>query len=82
MFTDTTIQALAKTLSAFPPMKNEKDMPVVKFGSTINLITIDNLVNLLKVCVGRISIDIQGADLKKIIRNSRYRALIETTNAS
>ena len=57
-------------------------MPVIKFGSTINLITIDNLVNLLKVCVGRVIIDIHGADLKKIILNSRYRGLIQSTNAA
>lgn len=63
-------------------MANEKDMPLIKFGHTINLVSIDNLVNLLKVCVGRVNIDIQGTNLKSMLLNSRYKQLVEIADAS
>lgn len=69
--------ALSKTLAAFPPMSNEKEMPVIKFGQTVDQVSLENLVNLLKVCQGRIVIDLQGANLMAIFKNSRHRALVE-----
>lgn len=80
MFTDTTIMALSKTLSAFPPLQDEKDMPVIKFGNTINQISLENLVNLLKVCRGRVLIDLEGVDMMTIFKNSRYNDLIQNKN--
>lgn len=49
-FVDGTIMALSKTLATFPPIANEKFMPHINFGKTINQISLENLVNLLKVC--------------------------------
>jgi len=69
-FTDTTIMALSKTLAAFPPLSDEKLMPVIKFGGTINQISLENLVNLLKVCQGRVIIDLKGVDILTIFKNS------------
>lgn len=49
-FTDVTIMTLSKTLAGFPPVADEKLMPAIKFGKTIDQISLENLVNLLKVC--------------------------------
>lgn len=36
VFTDDTILSLTKTLASFPQLLNEKEMPLVRFGHTIN----------------------------------------------
>lgn len=52
-------------------------MPVVKFGSTIDNVRLDNLINVIKICQERIIIDLKGVDLKKIVLESNHASLIE-----
>ena len=49
-FTDDTLLSLSKTLAAFPIRLNGKNMPIVRFGSTIDRVKLENLENLLRVC--------------------------------
>jgi hypothetical protein len=36
VFTDDTILSLTKTLATFPHVQNEKEMPLIRFGHTVN----------------------------------------------
>jgi len=42
-FTNDSLMALSKTLSTFPTIKNEKQMPLIKFGSTINNVKLESI---------------------------------------
>jgi len=42
-FSDATITALSKTLASFPPLTNEKEMPIIRFGHTVNDVSLENL---------------------------------------
>lgn len=66
-----------KTLSAFPQLNDPKRIPLIKFGPTINNVSLDNISNLLRVCVGKVQIDLEGTDLKGIILKSDYKELFE-----
>lgn len=63
IFTDDTIMALTKTLASFPLIKNEKDMPRIRFGFTVDLVSLENLENLLRVCNNKLLIDLEGTNL-------------------
>lgn len=80
-FTNDTILSLEKTLATFPTRLNEKDMPIVRFGHTINHVSLENLEGLLRVCQGKVIIDLKGTDLKTIFKNSKHVNLIEHRNA-
>jgi len=80
-FSNDTLMALSKTLSSFPKIQNVKYMPVIKFGATVNNVSLENLQNLLRVCEGRVNIDLEGTDLKGIYKQSKYFKLLEYTDA-
>lgn len=82
IFTDDTIMSLTKTLATFPTLQNEKDMPLIRFGPTVNEVSLDNLENLLRVCKDKVLIDLKGTDLYSIFKNSRHHALLDNKNAS
>ena len=55
-------------------------MPVIRFGHTVNDVTLENLEALLRVCKGKIVIDLEGTDLYEMFKYSRYYDLLECTN--
>lgn len=63
--------SLSKTLSAFSPTDNVKIKPVIKFGRTIDNVSLENLSNLLRVSQGKVTIDLEGSDLAKIYRENK-----------
>ena len=73
--------SLTKTLATFPQLQNEKDMPIIRFGATVNEVSLENLENLLRVCKDKVMIDLNGTDLFKIFKKSRYAALLDHNNA-
>lgn len=75
-FTDDTLLSLSKTLAAFPTQLKEKTMPIVRFGHTINQVRLENVENLLRVCQGKVLIDLRGTDLKTIYEKSRHSNLL------
>lgn len=77
VFADGTLTSLTKTLAAFPSIDNEKEMPVIRFGTTINNVSLDNIENLLRVCHGKVRIDLQGTDLIRTFKRSRHYRLVE-----
>jgi len=79
VFSDDTILSLTKTLASFPPLEHEKDMPHIKFGHTVDNVSLENLESLLRVCKGKVLIDLQGTDLHKIFINSRHSNLLQAT---
>lgn len=64
VFTDDTLLSLTKTLAAFPSTTNEKEMPIIRFGHTVNQVSLANLESLLRICKGKVIIDLQGSDLE------------------
>lgn len=52
-------------------------MPIIRFGHTANNVSLENLESLLRVCHGKILIDLQGTDLENIYKKSRHVALLE-----
>lgn len=64
VFTDDTLLSLTKTLAAFPPVVNEKEMPIIRFGHTVDQVSLENLESLLRICKGKVLIDLEGANLK------------------
>jgi hypothetical protein len=62
-FTDDTILSLTKTLAAFPPVSSEKEMPTIRFGHTVNQVSLENIESLLRICKGKVHIDLQGTNL-------------------
>jgi hypothetical protein len=82
IFTDDTIMSLTKTLATFPQLQNEKDMPLIRFGATVDEVSLENLENLLRVCKDKVLIDLQGTDLYTIFKKSRHAALLDHRNAS
>ena len=66
-FSDDTLQSLTKTLAGFPTIIRQKQMPTIKFGHTVNNVSLYNLANLLRVCKNKVNIDLKGTDLKRII---------------
>ena len=81
-FSNATINSLSKTLAAFPPLQNEKDMPIIRFGHTVNDVSLENLEGLLRVCKGKIMIDLKGTDLYRMFKDSKHSNLLECRNAS
>lgn len=81
VFSDATITSLSKTLAAFPPLQHEKDMPIIRFGHTVNDVSLENLEGLLRVCKGKIIIDLDGTDLYTMFKNSKHSNLLECKNA-
>lgn len=57
-FSNDTLMSLSKTLSTFPNMANEKERPIIRFGFTINQVNLESLQNLLRVCEGKVLIDL------------------------
>lgn len=53
-------------------------MPIIRFGHTINNVSLENLESLLRVCKGRILIDLEGTDLEIIYKKSKHGALLYT----
>lgn len=80
-FTDETIQSLSKTIAAFPQLQNEKDMPVIRLGYTVNHVSLYYLENFLRVCHGKVIADLEGTDLKRIIKRSKHAALLDNKDA-
>lgn len=80
-FTDDTLLSLEKTLASFPTRLNEKEMPIIRFGHTINQVSLQTLEGLLRVCQGKVIVDLAGTDLKAIFKRSKHANLIEHKNA-
>ena len=80
VFSDDTLMSLSKTLAAFPIVQNEKFRPSIKFGHTIDGVTLESLESLLRVCEGKVSVGLQGTDLKGILMRSRRAALLTAEN--
>ena len=76
-FTNDTLLSLSKTLSSFPVVENWKLRPKIRFGATINQISLSTLQGLLKVCQNRVYIDLLGTNLTKIYENSPYKMLLK-----
>lgn len=57
-------------------------MPVIKFGSTINNVSLDCLQNLLRVSKDKVLIDLSGVNLKGIYSKSNYNKLLEYKDVS
>ena len=57
-------------------------MPLIKFGHTINNVSLENLESLLKVCKGKVLIDIKETDLKNIFLNSKRADLLGNCDLS
>ena len=81
-FSDATITSLSKTLASFPPLTNEKEMPIIRFGHTVNDVSLENLEQLLRVCKGKIIIDLNGTNLFDMLNRSRYYNLLYCKNAT
>ena len=80
VFSDDTLLSLSKTLASFPPVEIVKSRPLIKFGQTIDNVSLENLESLLRVCEGKVTIDLNGTDLKKIFMSSRRANLITTSD--
>lgn len=80
-FTNETILSLSKTIAAFPVLNNEKEMPLIRFGHTVNQVSLNSLENFLRVCLGKVKADLEGTDLKTIFKKSRHAALLDHQNA-
>lgn len=81
-FTNDSLTSLTKTLSAFPQLNDPKRIPLIKLGATVNNVSLECLSNLLRVCVGKVEIDLVGTDLKRIYQRSRQAKLLEYRNAA
>ena len=81
-FSDATITSLSKTLASFPPLTNEKEMPIIRFGHTVNDVSLENLEQLLRVCKGKIIIDLNGTNLFDMLNRSRHYNLLYSKNAT
>lgn len=57
-------------------------MPVIKFGNTIDLVSLQSLLNLIKICQDRIVIDITGTNMEEKFKRSKYASLITEKDAS
>ena len=79
-FTDQTILSLSKTIAAFPALQKEKDMPIIRFGHTVNEIVLSSLENFLKVCKDKIIVDLMGTNLRSIFQNSSHASLLNYKN--
>jgi hypothetical protein len=55
-------------------------MPVIRFGHTINDVSLENLEAMLRVCKDKIIIDLDGTDIYTMFKNSRYHKLLECKN--
>lgn len=53
-------------------------MPIIRFGYTVDNVSLENLESLLRVCKGKILIDLHGTDLEAIYKKSRHAALLDT----
>lgn len=76
VFSNDTLLSLTKTLAAFPPVENHNDMPLIRFGSTLNSVSLENIESLLRVCHGKVKIDLNGTDLKSIFQRSKHAKLL------
>lgn len=76
-FSNDTFLALSKTLVTFPKIQESKQMPIIRFGNTIDSVSYENIENLLSMTVGRVEIDLTGTDMEQIIKRSKkYRKLL------
>ena len=57
-------------------------MPIIRFGHTVNKVSLANLESLLRICKNKVNIDLKGTDLHSIFSRSRHHALLTTKNAS
>lgn len=81
IFSDETLISLTKTLSTFPKIEDAKRRPTICFNHTINNVSLQNLESLLRVCSGKIEIDISGANLENIFKRSVYASLLVNKNS-
>ena len=51
-------------------------MPKIRFGHTIDNVSLENVENLLRVCQNKVVIDLDGTDLKTIMLKSKHSNLI------
>ena len=47
VFSNDSLLSLTKTLGTFPIVSNKRDMPKIKFGSTIDNLRLETIENLL-----------------------------------
>jgi hypothetical protein len=80
-FTNETIMSLSKTIAAFPTLEKEKEMPLIRLGHTINNVNLSGLENFLRVCRGKVVVDLNGTDLGGIFERSSHAALIKAQSA-
>ena len=51
-------------------------MPIIRFGATIDGVSLENIENLLKVCQNRVKINLDGTNLVDIFKRSRFASLL------
>ena len=81
VFSDETLLSLTKTLSSFPIIEDAKRRPKIWFNHTIDNVSLHNLESLLRVCSGKIEIDISGANLENILKRSVHASLLDNKNS-
>lgn len=71
---------LTKTLSLFPNLP-EKERPIIRFGNTVDMVSLDNFSTLLRLSDGKANISLDGTDLAGIYSRSDHHQLLTYTDA-
>ena len=51
-------------------------MPIIKFGHTVDNVSLYNLENLLRICKNKVDINLEGTNLNQIIGGSKFSSLL------
>ena len=71
-FTDSTCKALTNCVVNLPiTIKRDQMTKNLKLGSSLNQVSINNILELINVSNNRINLDVNGVDLNSVLQRSR-----------